>query len=147
MGPLQRSHMRSSACEQHAARLGSRLWLQRLAGVGGILPRASVTPSGSHRRRSRACSACSTPLHACAPATDLQMSHTEPGTRTKPTSIASSASWSAVRPQSSHLFKTRPPLPDNLPAMKLYPSLRYKDAKAAHQWLQEAFGFEPVALY
>ena len=31
--------------------------------------------------------------------------------------------------------------------MKLYPSLRYKDAKAAHQWLQEAFGFEPVALY
>src|SRR5947209_6190761 len=31
--------------------------------------------------------------------------------------------------------------------MKLYPSLRYKDAKAAHQWLQEAFGFEPVALH
>ena len=31
--------------------------------------------------------------------------------------------------------------------MKLYPSLRYKDAKAAHQWLQDAFGFEPVALY
>jgi len=31
--------------------------------------------------------------------------------------------------------------------MKLYPSLRYKDAKAAHEWLQEAFGFEPVALY
>jgi uncharacterized glyoxalase superfamily protein PhnB len=31
--------------------------------------------------------------------------------------------------------------------MKLYPLLRYKDAKAAHQWLQEAFGFEPVALY
>jgi uncharacterized glyoxalase superfamily protein PhnB len=31
--------------------------------------------------------------------------------------------------------------------MKLYPSLRYQDAKAAHQWLQEAFGFEPVALY
>jgi uncharacterized glyoxalase superfamily protein PhnB len=34
-----------------------------------------------------------------------------------------------------------------LPGMKLYPSLRYKDAKAAHQWLQEAFGFQPVALY
>ena len=31
--------------------------------------------------------------------------------------------------------------------MKLYPSLRYKDAKAAHQWLQDAFGFEPQALY
>jgi uncharacterized glyoxalase superfamily protein PhnB len=31
--------------------------------------------------------------------------------------------------------------------MKLYPSLLYKDAKAAHRWLQEAFGFEPVALY
>ena len=31
--------------------------------------------------------------------------------------------------------------------MKLYPSLRYKDAKAAHQWLQDAFGFEPVELY
>jgi uncharacterized glyoxalase superfamily protein PhnB len=31
--------------------------------------------------------------------------------------------------------------------MKLYPSLRYKDARAAHLWLQEAFGFEPVALY
>ena len=31
--------------------------------------------------------------------------------------------------------------------MKLYPSLRYRDAKAAHQWLQDAFGFEPVALY
>jgi uncharacterized glyoxalase superfamily protein PhnB len=31
--------------------------------------------------------------------------------------------------------------------MKLYPSLRYKDAKAAHQWLQEAFGLEPHALY
>jgi len=31
--------------------------------------------------------------------------------------------------------------------MKLYPSLRYNDAKAAHQWLQDAFGFEPVALY
>lgn len=31
--------------------------------------------------------------------------------------------------------------------MKLYPALRYKDAKAAHRWLQEAFGFEPVALY
>jgi uncharacterized glyoxalase superfamily protein PhnB len=31
--------------------------------------------------------------------------------------------------------------------MKLYPSLRYKDAQAAHRWLQEAFGFEPVALY
>jgi uncharacterized glyoxalase superfamily protein PhnB len=31
--------------------------------------------------------------------------------------------------------------------MKLYPSLRYRDAKAAHRWLQDAFGFEPVALY
>ena len=31
--------------------------------------------------------------------------------------------------------------------MKLYPALRYKDAKAAHQWLQDAFGLEPVALY
>src|SRR5437763_1596845 len=31
--------------------------------------------------------------------------------------------------------------------MKLYPSLRYRDAKAAHQWLQDAFGFEPVTLY
>ena len=31
--------------------------------------------------------------------------------------------------------------------MKLYPSLRYQDAKAAHEWLQEAFGFEPVALH
>jgi uncharacterized glyoxalase superfamily protein PhnB len=31
--------------------------------------------------------------------------------------------------------------------MKLYPSLRYKDAKAAHQWLQDAFGFEPIELY
>jgi uncharacterized glyoxalase superfamily protein PhnB len=31
--------------------------------------------------------------------------------------------------------------------MKLYPLLRYKDAKAAQQWLQEAFGLEPVALY
>jgi uncharacterized glyoxalase superfamily protein PhnB len=31
--------------------------------------------------------------------------------------------------------------------MKLYPSLRYRDAKAAHHWLQDAFGFEPVALY
>ena len=31
--------------------------------------------------------------------------------------------------------------------MKLYPTLRYKDAKAAHRWLQEAFGFEPVALH
>ena len=31
--------------------------------------------------------------------------------------------------------------------MKLYPLLRYRDAKAAHQWLQDAFGFEPVALY
>ena len=30
--------------------------------------------------------------------------------------------------------------------MKLYPLLRYKDAKAAQQWLQEAFGLEPVAL-
>jgi uncharacterized glyoxalase superfamily protein PhnB len=31
--------------------------------------------------------------------------------------------------------------------MKLYPALRYKDAHAAHRWLQDAFGFEPVALY
>jgi uncharacterized glyoxalase superfamily protein PhnB len=31
--------------------------------------------------------------------------------------------------------------------MKLYPSLRYRDAKAAHQWLQDAFGFEPHALH
>lgn len=31
--------------------------------------------------------------------------------------------------------------------MKLYPSLRYNDARAAHQWLQDAFGFEPVTLY
>jgi uncharacterized glyoxalase superfamily protein PhnB len=31
--------------------------------------------------------------------------------------------------------------------MKLYPSLRYKDARAAHKWLQDAFGFEPVELY
>ena len=31
--------------------------------------------------------------------------------------------------------------------MKLYPSLRYRDAKAAHQWLQDAFGLEPHALY
>ena len=31
--------------------------------------------------------------------------------------------------------------------MKLYPALRYKDAHAAHQWLQDAFGFEPVALH
>ena len=31
--------------------------------------------------------------------------------------------------------------------MKLYPSLRYKGAKAAHQWLQDAFGLEPHALY
>jgi uncharacterized glyoxalase superfamily protein PhnB len=31
--------------------------------------------------------------------------------------------------------------------MKLYPTLQYRDAKAAQRWLQEAFGFEPVALY
>jgi uncharacterized glyoxalase superfamily protein PhnB len=31
--------------------------------------------------------------------------------------------------------------------MKLYPLLRYKDATAAYQWLQDAFGFEPVSLY
>ena len=31
--------------------------------------------------------------------------------------------------------------------MKLYPLLRYRDAKAAHQWLQDVFGFEPVAVY
>lgn len=31
--------------------------------------------------------------------------------------------------------------------MKLYPSLLYQDAKAAHQWLRDAFGFQPVALY
>jgi uncharacterized glyoxalase superfamily protein PhnB len=31
--------------------------------------------------------------------------------------------------------------------MKLYPLLRYRDARAAQQWLQEAFGFEPVALH
>lgn len=31
--------------------------------------------------------------------------------------------------------------------MKLYPSLRYKDARIAYTWLQDAFGFEPVALY
>ncbi len=31
--------------------------------------------------------------------------------------------------------------------MKLYPTLRYTNAKAAHQWLQDAFGFEPHALY
>ena len=30
--------------------------------------------------------------------------------------------------------------------MKLYPSLRYKDAKAAHRWLEEAFGFEPAEV-
>jgi len=31
--------------------------------------------------------------------------------------------------------------------MKLYPLLRYKDARAAERWLQEAFGFVPVALH
>ena len=31
--------------------------------------------------------------------------------------------------------------------MKLYPLLRYEDASAAHRWLQEAFGFEPVSLH
>src|SRR5438309_8500430 len=31
--------------------------------------------------------------------------------------------------------------------MKLYPLLRYKDARAAQQWLAEAFGFVPVALH
>src|SRR5579875_3181708 len=31
--------------------------------------------------------------------------------------------------------------------MKLYSSLRYTDAKAALRWLQDAFGFEPVAVY
>jgi uncharacterized glyoxalase superfamily protein PhnB len=31
--------------------------------------------------------------------------------------------------------------------MKLYPVLRYRDAKAAHDWLQAAFGLEPNALH
>jgi len=31
--------------------------------------------------------------------------------------------------------------------MQLYPLLRYRDARAAHKWLQDAFGFEPAALY
>ncbi len=31
--------------------------------------------------------------------------------------------------------------------MKLYPSFRYQDARAAHQWLQDAFGFEPNAMH
>src|SRR5262252_2860919 len=63
------------------------------------------------------------------------------------TSTASSANWWAARRRSSHLFKTCAPRLETLFVMKLYPSLRYKDAQAAHQWLQDAFGFEPVALY
>lgn len=31
--------------------------------------------------------------------------------------------------------------------MKLYPLLRYKDARAAQRWLREAVGFVPVALH
>jgi uncharacterized glyoxalase superfamily protein PhnB len=31
--------------------------------------------------------------------------------------------------------------------MKLYPSLRYRDARAAAEWLERAFGFELVASY
>lgn len=31
--------------------------------------------------------------------------------------------------------------------MKLFPILRYRDAKAAHAWLEAAFGLEPNALH
>jgi uncharacterized glyoxalase superfamily protein PhnB len=31
--------------------------------------------------------------------------------------------------------------------MKIYPSLRYRDPKAALEWLERAFGFEKVAAY
>lgn len=32
-------------------------------------------------------------------------------------------------------------------ATHIYPTLRYHDARAAIDWLQEAFGFEPVASH
>ena len=31
--------------------------------------------------------------------------------------------------------------------MKLYPTLRYEDPRAAHDWLQRALGFESVAVH
>jgi len=31
--------------------------------------------------------------------------------------------------------------------MKLYPTLRYDDPRAAHDWLQRVIGFEPVAVH
>ena len=31
--------------------------------------------------------------------------------------------------------------------MKLYPTLRYDDPRAAHDWLQRALGFESVAVH
>jgi uncharacterized glyoxalase superfamily protein PhnB len=31
--------------------------------------------------------------------------------------------------------------------MKLYQCLRYRDARAAADWLERAFGFEPVAIH
>lgn len=31
--------------------------------------------------------------------------------------------------------------------MKLYPTLRYEDPRAAHDWLERVIGFEPVAMH
>src|SRR5947209_15542654 len=84
---------------------------------------------------------------ACGRASRWPMSPTGAGTPISHTSIASFAIWSAALRGSSHLYKTRSRWHESLARMKLYPTLRYRDAKAAHQWLQDAFGFEPHALY
>lgn len=59
--------------------------------------------------------------------------------------MALSPSWLAGRSDNCRAARSR--RRESLERMKLYPTLRYTNAKAAHQWLQDAFGFEPHALY
>src|SRR3979411_2091624 len=84
---------------------------------------------------------------ACARASRSPTWRTAAGTPISRTSIVTFANWWAARRGSSHSSKTCSWRREILVRMKLYPSLRYKDAKAAHQWLQDAFGLEPNALY
>ncbi len=48
-----------------------------------------------------------------------------------------------------HSYKTRRPRPHSVAVMSttVYPTYTYRDARAAIDWLQRAFGFEPLMVH
>src|SRR4051794_24736197 len=70
-----------------------------------------------------------------------------PARRRRRTPRACCPAAPASRPTISQTSKTASPARRSFGAMTIYPSLRYRDARAAIDWLAEAFGFEEHAVH